>query len=205
MSTVLTVVISSFNLVSVFFNRFNYRRVRGQASFILNYVFKTFSLPLPLPQVNKDQLIKGFLYGRTHVPLDKIDEMAMSYKPSAAFCVLGFTKTSSIPRSDLMGTVNCVAPADASASLAFSAFAFALYETNRAAIVRFCTRGKVTLGALFPSIKSRYEALLFAKLPFAEDIRDYAFPSLTRRGPQRSTAPHPPNSARRLTSSTPWG
>ena len=164
--------------------------MRGQASFILNYIFKTFSLPLP--QVNKDQLIKGFLYGRTHVPLDKIDEMAMSYKPSAAFCVLGFTKTSSIPRSDLMGTVNCVAPADASASLAFSAFAFALYETNRAAIVRFCTRGKVTLGALFPSIKSRYEALLFAKLPFAEDIRDYAFPSLH---PQRAAAKHRPTSS----------
>jgi ATP-dependent DNA helicase 2 subunit 2 len=116
--------------------------------------------------------------------------MMMTYKPEGCFCVLGFTKSSSIPRADVMGTVNCVVPADATASLCFSAFAFAMFETNRVAIVRFCTRGRVHLGALFPSIKTRYDALLYAHLPFAEDMRDYAFPSLH---PQRAAAKYRPS------------
>jgi len=56
----------------------------------------------------------------------------------------------------------------------------ALKETQCAAIVRYVYRDGLNpkLGALLPHISTNTEGLIFQQLPFAEDIRNYTFPSL---------------------------
>lgn len=66
------------------------------------------------------------------------------------------------------------------AAVALSALINALYETDCVAIVRrvYQANGQVKIGCLVPQIEADCECLVYNELPFAEDVRCYAFGSL---------------------------
>ncbi|VDO99814.1 unnamed protein product [Soboliphyme baturini] len=63
---------------------------------------------------------------------------------------------------------------------AFSAFAHAMQQTGKVAIVRYCysVRSSPRIGVLIPLIKRGYTSFVYLSLPFAEEIATFALPSL---------------------------
>ncbi|XP_069554708.1 X-ray repair cross-complementing protein 5 [Brachyistius frenatus] len=135
-------------------------------------------------EVQKDDIIQGFRYGSDIVPFSKVDQEQMKYKHDGkCFAVLAFTKQNAIRRSQFMGTqVIKIFPAkdDEHAGVALSAFIRALDELKMVAIVRYAydRRSNPQVGAAFPCIKRDHECLMYVQLPFMEDLRQFAFPSL---------------------------
>ncbi|XP_069010756.1 X-ray repair cross-complementing protein 5 isoform X2 [Embiotoca jacksoni] len=135
-------------------------------------------------EVQKDDIIQGFRYGSDIVPFSKVDQEQMKYKHDGkCFAVLAFTKQNAIRRSQFMGTqVIKIFPAkdDEHAGVALSAFIRALDELKMVAIVRYAydRRSNPQIGAAFPCIKRDHECLMYVQLPFMEDLRQFAFPSL---------------------------
>ncbi|KAL6100702.1 xrcc5 [Pungitius sinensis] len=135
-------------------------------------------------EVQKDDTIQGFRYGSDIVPFSKVDQEQMKYKHDGkCFAVLGFTKQNLVRRHHFMGNqVMKVFPAkeDEHAGIALSALIRALDGLNMAAIVRYAYNSisSPQVGAAFPCIKKDYECLIYVQLPFTEDLRQFAFPSL---------------------------
>ncbi|RDD39534.1 X-ray repair cross-complementing protein 5 [Trichoplax sp. H2] len=157
-------------------NTYAYIKVKIERSYHLNDEDET--------EIERENLAKGYKYGKTIVPWLKIDEESMKLKAAKCLSVLGFTKSENVKRHWLMGdgvVVFMPAPNDEPAGVAFSALVQALYETDKVAVVRYVYRNnsQPKLGILFPQIKATYRSLLFIQLPFMEDIRQYTFASLT--------------------------
>ncbi|XP_032384949.1 X-ray repair cross-complementing protein 5 [Etheostoma spectabile] len=135
-------------------------------------------------EVQKDDTIQGFRYGSDIVPFSKVDQDQMKYKHDGkCFAVLGFSKQSMVRRHQFMGTQVIKifsAKDDEHAGVALSALIRALDELNMVAIVRYAydRRSNPQVGAAFPCIKQDYECLMYVQLPFMEDLRHFAFPSL---------------------------
>ncbi|XP_026150879.1 X-ray repair cross-complementing protein 5 [Mastacembelus armatus] len=135
-------------------------------------------------EVQKDDIIQGFRYGSDIVPFSKVDQEQMKYKHDGkCFAVLGFTKQNLVHRHRFMGSqvIKIFAPKDDEhAGVALSAVIRALDELEMVAIVRYAydRRSNPQIGAAFPCIKRDYECLMYVQLPFAEDLRQFTFPSL---------------------------
>ncbi|KAM6132003.1 X-ray repair cross-complementing protein 5 isoform 2-T2 [Phoenicopterus ruber ruber] len=135
-------------------------------------------------EVQKDDTIQGFRYGSDIVPFSKEDEEQMRYKTEAkCFSVLGFSRSSQIQRHYYMGNHVLkvfAAKDDENAAVAFSALVHALDELKVVAIVRYAydRRCNPQVGVAFPYIKDAYECLIYAQLPYMEDLRQYIFSSL---------------------------
>ena len=136
----------------------------------------------PDAELEKEQLVRGYKYGRTLIPFSTADEAVLKYAAPKCLKLIGFTKASNVPRAHYMGNAELLVPqpGDQAAATAVSALAHAMYETERYAIVRFVKRMNSTphLGALLPYIKPNYCGFHFIKLPFSDDVRDYPFASL---------------------------
>ncbi|XP_034042069.1 X-ray repair cross-complementing protein 5 [Thalassophryne amazonica] len=138
-------------------------------------------------EVQKDDTIQGFRYGSDIVPFSKVDQEQMKYKHDGkCFAVLGFTKQDMVHRHHFMGNnVIKIFPArdDEHAGVALSALIRALDELKMVAIVRYVydRRSNPQVGAAFPCIKLHYECLIYIQLPFMEDLRQFAFPSLENK------------------------
>lgn len=133
--------------------------------------------------VDEDNRVKGYRYGKTMVPFGNADEATLKYTANKELSIIGFADAASVPRRIWMSQ-SCMlfpAPADDAAATALSALVRALAETDRVIIARHVFRANATpkLVALFPHIKSDYEALVMQILPFREDVREFEFPSWT--------------------------
>ena len=111
------------------------------------------------------------------------DELALlKYESDRCLQVLAFVPTDEVKRYQYMSGIDCVAaaPGDAEAQRALSAFAWSMTEMHRTALARYVARknARPMLVALLPDIARAdgSEALLLVQLPFADDIRDFAFP-----------------------------
>ncbi|XP_029314830.1 X-ray repair cross-complementing protein 5 [Cottoperca gobio] len=135
-------------------------------------------------EVQKDDTIQGFRYGSDIVPFSKVDQDQMKYKHDGkCVAVLGFCKQNMVHRHHFMGTQVIKmfsAKDDEHAGVALSALIRALDELDMVAIVRYAydRRSNPQVGAAFPCIKQDYECLMYVQLPFMEDLRLFAFPSL---------------------------
>ncbi|KAF7709735.1 X-ray repair cross-complementing protein 5 isoform X2 [Silurus meridionalis] len=135
-------------------------------------------------EVQKDDVIQGFRYGSDIVPFSKVDQEQMKYKSDGkSFAVLGFTKQELINRHHFMGhqiVKVFAAKDDEHAAVALSALIRALESLKMVAIVRYAydRRSNPQVGAAFPCIKDTYECLVYVQLPYNEDLRQFAFPSL---------------------------
>lgn len=134
------------------------------------------------PVIPKEKLIQAYRYGKTLVPMNKIDMEVMGYKSEKCLSILGFVAQSSIQRSALMTAVWLVVPdpGNQAAETGLSALVQACWEKEAAILARY-VRAKGNsprLVALIPKIKSSYAGFLMVGLPFAEDLRRFTFPSL---------------------------
>ncbi|XP_009604926.1 ATP-dependent DNA helicase 2 subunit KU80 [Nicotiana tomentosiformis] len=151
----------------------------------VDYEYK--SIEDPNKVVPPEQRIKGFRYGPQVVPISSAEWEAVKFKPEKSVKLLGFTDASNIMRHYYLKDVNIfiAEPGNKKAILALSALARAMKEMNKVAIVRCVWRqgqGNVVVGVLTPSVSDKDNApdsFYFNILPFAEDVREFQFPSFS--------------------------
>lgn len=153
--------------------------------------FEYKSVQNPSTIVPPEQRIKGFCYGPQVVPISPAELDATKFKTEKGVKLLGFTNASNIMRHYYMKDVNIfiAEPGNTKAILAVSAIARAMKETNTVAILRCVWRqgqGNVNVGVLTPNVSDRDnlpDSFFFNVLPFAEDIREFQFPSFSKFHP----------------------
>ncbi|VFQ91280.1 unnamed protein product [Cuscuta campestris] len=137
--------------------------------------------------VPPEQRIKGYRYGPQVVPISSAEWEAVKFKPEKGVKFLGFTDASNIMRHYYMKDANVfiAEPGNSKAILALSALARAMNDMNRVAIVRCVWRqgqGNVIIGVLTPNVSLKdnvADSFYFNVLPFAEDVREFQFPSFS--------------------------
>ncbi|OJD25492.1 hypothetical protein ACJ73_03141 [Blastomyces percursus] len=134
--------------------------------------------------VERDELAKGYEYGRTAVHITESDENITKLETDAALEFIGFIPSDKYDRYMNMSTSNIIIAQKTNnkAILALSSIIRALFELECYAVGRLVSKaGKAPLVVLLaPSIESDYECLLEVQLPFAEDVRSYRFPPLDK-------------------------
>ncbi|CAA2957538.1 ATP-dependent DNA helicase 2 subunit KU80 [Olea europaea subsp. europaea] len=151
----------------------------------VDYEYK--SIEDPNKSVPPEQRIKGYRYGPQVVPISSAELEAFKFKPEKSVKLLGFTDDSNIMRHYYMRDVNIfiAEPGNTKAIVAVSALARALKEMNKVAIVRCVWRqgqGNAVVGVLTPNVSDKHhipDSFYFNVLPFAEDIREFQFPSFS--------------------------
>ncbi|KAH9620873.1 hypothetical protein KSS87_022606 [Heliosperma pusillum] len=135
--------------------------------------------------VPPEQRIKGYRYGPEVVPISTDEWEAVKFKPEKSVKLLGFTDAKNILRQYFMKDVNLfiAEPGKKEAVIAVSALARAMKEMNKVAIVRCVWRqgqAGVVIGVLTPNVSAKDnvpDSFYFNVLPFAEDVREFQFPS----------------------------
>ncbi|KZF24158.1 ATP-dependent DNA helicase II subunit 2 [Xylona heveae TC161] len=134
--------------------------------------------------VDRDDLAKGYEYGRTAVHISETDENITKLETMASFDIIGFVPKDKYERYMHMSTT-CIVIAQRTndkAQMALSSLIHALWELESYAVARLVTKDDKSplIVLLAPSIEADYECLLDVQLPFAEDVRSYRFPPLDR-------------------------
>ncbi|KAJ5212171.1 uncharacterized protein N7498_003817 [Penicillium cinerascens] len=134
--------------------------------------------------VERDDLAKGYEYGRTAVHISQTDENITNLETFAGMELIGFVQSDKFDRYLEMSNTNVIIPqrANDKASLALSSFIHALFELESYAVARLVTKEAKPpmIVLLAPSIEPDYECLIELQLPFAEDVRSYRFPPLDK-------------------------
>ena len=134
--------------------------------------------------LTREELAKGYEYGRTAVHISETDENITKLETEAAYEIIGFIPSEHVERYTLIDNSNMlVAPkVNDKAALALGSLIQALVINDSVAVARFVKKDMqeplVTL--LSPSVTADYQCLLENVLPFAEDIRTYRFPPLDK-------------------------
>ncbi|XP_072966098.1 ATP-dependent DNA helicase 2 subunit KU80 isoform X1 [Typha angustifolia] len=141
----------------------------------------------PEKVIPPEQRIKGYRYGPQVVPISLSEWEAVKFKPEKSIKLLGFTDASNILRHYYMKDVYTFIPepGNKKAMVAASAIARAMVEMNKSAILRCVWRqgqGNAVIGVLTPNISlmdNVPDSFYFNVLPFAEDVREFQFPSFS--------------------------
>ncbi|KAL6713442.1 ATP-dependent DNA helicase yku80 [Lecanora helva] len=134
--------------------------------------------------VNREDLAKGYEYGRTAVHISESDLNVTKLETQAGLEIIGFVPLGNFERYMAM-SVSCIVIAqktNSKAILALSSLIHALYELDSYAIARLVPKAdkEPVIVLLAPSIEEDYECLLDVQLPFTEDVRSYKFPPLDK-------------------------
>ncbi|WVQ71493.1 hypothetical protein IAR50_001031 [Cryptococcus sp. DSM 104548] len=136
--------------------------------------------------VGEEEISQAWKFGSTWIPTSKGDIMPLPAKKG--IYVLGFVPTANIKRQDLMKEVRYIWPemTKPKAQIAFSALVEALVERKSCAIVRWVNgdKSEPVIGAAWPVVEYLdgervLDYMYWARLPFAEDVHIFGFPSLT--------------------------
>ncbi|KAF7620376.1 ATP-dependent DNA helicase II subunit 2 [Aspergillus flavus] len=134
--------------------------------------------------IERDELAKGYEYGRTAVHISETDENITILDTFAGLELMGFIQTDQYQRYMHMSNTNIIIAqrANDKAALALSSFIHALFELECYAVARLVVKENKppVIVLLAPSIEPEYECLLEVQLPFAEDVRTYRFPPLDK-------------------------
>lgn len=150
----------------------------------LTYVVKDEKERDGVKHLTREELAKGYEYGRTAVHISEIDENITKLETEAAYEIIGFIPSEHVERYTLIDNSNVlVAPkVNDKAALALGSLIQALVINNSVAVARFVKKDMqeplVTL--LSPSVTADHQCLIENILPFAEDIRAYRFPPLDK-------------------------
>jgi hypothetical protein len=154
--------------------------------------------------VPEDELVKAYAYGKDLFTVDDAQQQLMKYTCAKELAVLAFIPRSALRVHWFLDTVETVTPepGDAKAYTALASLAEALATAGKVGLCRFVPRANAApqLVALLPpdaagttaapgvaqegSAEATVEAdksrsiLYLVSLPFAEDLRDFAFPAL---------------------------
>ncbi|KAJ7789458.1 ku80-like protein [Mycena olivaceomarginata] len=133
-----------------------------------------------LEQVDKEELIRGFKYGTTYVPCPDGQFGRLPTKKGIDIC--GFFLAKNFRRELCLGEIQYVwgDPSQPEQQVAISSIAQAMFEKNAMAIARWVTKDGMDakMGVLAPCIAEGVDCLLWAQMPFADDVRKYTFASL---------------------------
>ncbi|KAL9005753.1 MAG: hypothetical protein Q9188_001464 [Gyalolechia gomerana] len=134
--------------------------------------------------VSRDDLAKGYEYGRTAVHINETDENVTKLETQAALELIGFIPWAKYDRYMSMSNSNIVIAqrTNSKAIMALSSLIHALFELESYAIARLVPKADKppVILLLAPSIEVDYECLLDVQIPFTEDVRSYKFPPLDR-------------------------
>jgi len=139
-------------------------------------------------EVEEDERVKSYLYGKERVPFNENDEARLSYKSGEKhFECLGFIASAKVPRSSFMGPATVVM-ADMGKKVgectadqyALSAFVRGCHEKGVCMLCRLVARKNAPpkLVVLQPRIKTEKQIFILNELPFYEDMRKYPFAPL---------------------------
>ncbi|TYJ53339.1 hypothetical protein B9479_006054 [Cryptococcus floricola] len=136
--------------------------------------------------VPEEEISQAWKFGSTWIPTSKGDIMPLAVKKG--IYVLGFVPIANIKQQDLMNEVKYIWPeiTKPKAQIQFSALVEALVERKSCAIVRWVNgdKSEPMIGAAWPMVEHLdgervLDYMYWARLPFAEDVHIFGFPSLT--------------------------
>ncbi|KAJ5266710.1 hypothetical protein N7478_009518 [Penicillium angulare] len=134
--------------------------------------------------VERDDLAKGYEYGRTAVHISEADENITSLTTYAGLDIIGFIDQNKYDRYLQISQVSFITASKGNkkGSLALSSLIHALYEAEDYAVARLVIKEAKPpiLVLLAPYMAHDFECLLEAPLPYTEDLRTYRFPSLDK-------------------------
>lgn len=134
--------------------------------------------------IERDELAKGYEYGRTAVYIEEADRNVTTYETTQGLDVIGFVAKDQYERYLDMSKTNLIIAqrTNDKASMALSSFIHALYELESYAVARLVAKEnkEPRILLLAPNIEPDFECLYDVELPFAEDVRSYRFPPLDR-------------------------
>ncbi|KIW06201.1 uncharacterized protein PV09_02679 [Verruconis gallopava] len=137
-------------------------------------------------EVERDELARGFEYGRTAVPMEREDEHVTKLETFESFDIVGFVAASEYEHWMSMSETSQTVPSKVNqkAAMAFSSLVHALYERDSYAVARLVTKNGrnpiMVLMAPFFDPANNFECLVDVELPFAEDMRSFTFPPLDK-------------------------
>ncbi|KAF3904370.1 hypothetical protein AA313_de0209514 [Arthrobotrys entomopaga] len=156
----------------------NLQKIRNTRS----YQVEDESAPGQSIDIDREDMAKGYLYGRTIVPISAEDAEIVKFETFASLRTIGFIPRSSFDRPFSLSNSNMIVASKANdkANMALSSFIHALYELDSLAIGRLVLKDDKppVIIAMAPVIEPEYECLVDVQLPFAEDIRQYKFAPL---------------------------
>ncbi|KAK0935493.1 ATP-dependent DNA helicase yku80 [Friedmanniomyces endolithicus] len=134
--------------------------------------------------VDRDELSKGYEYGRTAVHIAESDRNVTTYETTPGLDVIGFVDKNQYERYLDMSRSNLIIAqrTNEKASMALSSFIHALYELDSYGVARLVPKENKEPRTILlaPIIEPDFECLYDIELPFAEDMRSYKFPPLDR-------------------------
>lgn len=136
-------------------------------------------------EISKEDLELGYIYGKTIVPMNIIDEEEIAYnEEDTGLTILGFIENKSFPQFIALGEANIIAPAKANlnAKISLSSLVHAMLKTNTLALGRIVTKTDKfpEMIIMAPSIENNFECLIDLTLPFLEDCKNFKFPSIEK-------------------------
>lgn len=150
------------------------------------YVVEDPSAPGGKRDVEREELEKGFEYGRTAVHVSESDWDIIHMETEASMSIIGFVDGSLYEHYMSMSPSNIIVASKVNdkASMALSSLIHALFERDTYAVARFVAKDKkdpvLLLIAPFIDTATKVEYLVDVELPFAEDVRPYVFPPLDK-------------------------
>ncbi|RMD40818.1 hypothetical protein DV735_g4309, partial [Chaetothyriales sp. CBS 134920] len=135
-------------------------------------------------ELNREDLAKGYEYGRTAVHISETDENITRLETTASYEIMGFILAENVERYMLLDNSNMLVAqkGNSKAGLALSSLIQALYIQESVAVARFVKKdlAEPQLTLLSPLVEPDFECLIENVLPFAEDLRTYRFPPLDK-------------------------
>lgn len=134
--------------------------------------------------VEREELAKGYEYGRTAVAISESEQNITKLETSAAYEILGFIPVENVERYMLLDNSNMLVAQKGNdkATLALSSLIHGLHELGSVAVARLVKKdmNEPILTILSPLATQEIECLVENVLPFAEDVRTYRFPPLDK-------------------------
>lgn len=134
--------------------------------------------------VDRDELAKGYEYGRTAVHISESDRNITTFEITQGLDILGFVDANKFNRYTDMSRTNVIIAerTNDQAYMALSSLIHALYELESYAVARLVAKDnkEPRLLLLQPAIEPEFECLYDVELPFKEDVRSYKFPQLDK-------------------------
>ncbi|KAK5946936.1 ATP-dependent DNA helicase yku80 [Knufia obscura] len=149
-----------------------------------SYRIKDGEAPTGFRDIPRDELAKGYEYGRTAVHISESEENITKLETDMNYEILGFIPKENVERYMLLDNSNMLVAQKLNdkAAIALSSLVHALFEVGSVAVARFVKKdmSEPQLTLLSPHITEDIECLIENDLPFAEDLRTYRFPPLDK-------------------------
>uniref|UniRef100_D8QKI4 ATP-dependent DNA helicase II subunit 2 n=1 Tax=Schizophyllum commune (strain H4-8 / FGSC 9210) TaxID=578458 RepID=D8QKI4_SCHCM len=152
-------------------------------------------------EVERETLVRGFKYGTSYAPCPEGHFPKLNTKKGIDFCA--FFKRDNFRRELVMGEVQYIwaDPAQPRQQIALSSIIRAMFKEKVYAIGRWVGKDGADpkMGVLAPCKFPDVDCLLWAPMPFADDVRKYTFPSLmnllNKKGERVTEHPYIPTEA----------